>query len=167
LCCSFPVAAVYDISLLKPAQLQAGKRQMWYDKEMITMNDILKEPETVVGIIFNHEGKVAIIKRNCPPQLGLWALPAGERWEWETPLAAMEREVWEETGIVVRDAELLMKDGSVYYFVGYELLRDQEFYEEDLNLSWEVSDFEYVDIQDPRIIEAYPENQKVLDKFFL
>ena len=79
----------------------------------------------------------------------------------------MEREVWEETGIVVRDAELLTKEGSIYYFLGYELLRDQEFYEEDFNVSWEVSDFEYVDIQDPRVVEAYPENQKVLDKFLL
>ena len=140
---------------------------MWYDDGMITANNILKEPETVVGIILNSEGKVAIIKRNCPPKLGLWALPAGERWEWETPLAAMEREVWEETGIVVRDAELLTKDGSIYYFLGYELLRDQEFYDEDFNVSWEVSDFAYVDIHDPRIVEAYPENQKVLDKFLL
>ena len=129
---------------------------------MIGTEHILAEPETVVGIILNAEGLVAMIKRNCPPMVGKWALPGGERWEWETPLAAMEREVWEETGIVVQKSSLLMKEGSIYYFLGYELHRDERFHPD-----FEVEQFQYMKLQDPRVTEAYPENQNILDKFLL
>jgi 8-oxo-dGTP pyrophosphatase MutT (NUDIX family) len=154
-----------DISLSAPDLLRDSPAEMCYHTGMI--NQILKQPETVVGIVLNDAGNVAVIKRNCPPNVGRWALPAGERWEWETPKAAVEREVYEETGIVMQGTELLVKEGSVYYFLGQELLRDVKFFEEDFEARWEVQEFAYLHPANPIVCEAYPENKKVLDRYLL
>ena len=131
------------------------------------MQTILTQPDTVVGIVFNAEGQVDIVRRNCPPQVGLWALPGGERWEWEEPKAAIEREVYEETGIVMQGTELVVREGSIHYFKGQELLRDVQFYENDFDAQWEVSDFAWVDADNPIVYQAYPDNKRILDKYIL
>lgn len=94
-------------------------------------------------------------------------MPGGERWEWEEAKAAVEREVYEETGIVMQGTELLVKEGSVHYFKGQELLRDVQFYENDFDAQWEVSDFAWVDADNPIVYQAYPDNKRILDKYIL
>jgi ADP-ribose pyrophosphatase len=58
-----------------------------------------------VGVIVYREKRVLLVKRRLPPNEGLWALPGGKvRWG-ETLRQAAEREVFEETGIVVHAGE--------------------------------------------------------------
>ena len=59
-------------------------------------------PVPAVGVVVVHDQCVLLVQRRKPPYLGLWTLPGGKiRWG-ESMRAAAEREIWEETGIVVK-----------------------------------------------------------------
>lgn len=73
-----------------------------------------------VGIaLFNREGRVLIGRRfkNDGPEFVLpgleWQMPQGGIDEGETPLQAMQRELWEETGVT--SATLLTETGWLTY----------------------------------------------------
>ena len=55
-----------------------------------------------VGAVVWHQGKVLLIRRGKPPKAGEWSLPGGAQELGETVLQALEREVFEETGIETR-----------------------------------------------------------------
>lgn len=54
---------------------------------------------TVDALVFSSDRKVLLIQRKNPPFKGLWALPGGFVDMDETPEAAVERELEEETGL--------------------------------------------------------------------
>ena len=115
---------------------------------MINAEQIMLEPDVVVGIVQNAEGKIAMIRRNCPPNYGMWALPAGERWEWEDPKVAVEREIYEETGIVVQGTTFLEKQGKIWYYKAQELLQHETI---EAATAWEISGFGWVDSDNPLV----------------
>ncbi|MFN2427429.1 MAG: NUDIX hydrolase [Candidatus Binatia bacterium] len=55
-----------------------------------------------VGAVVLHEGRLLVVERGNPPGEGIWALPGGSVELGETLAEAAEREVLEETGLVVR-----------------------------------------------------------------
>ncbi len=59
-------------------------------------------PKPAVGALVFNEGKVLLVKRRDPPHAGTWALPGGSIEPGESMRAAVEREVHEETGIIVK-----------------------------------------------------------------
>jgi ADP-ribose pyrophosphatase len=59
-------------------------------------------PQIAVGAIVIRDSKVLLIKRNQPPGEGLWAIPGGRVELGETLQEAVEREVKEETGVIIR-----------------------------------------------------------------
>ena len=64
-----------------------------------------REPRPAVGAVVFHDGRVLLVRRGRPPAAGQWAIPGG-RIEWgETLQQAAEREILEETGIVIRAGE--------------------------------------------------------------
>lgn len=63
---------------------------------------------TTIGIfaaIFDDKGRILCVKRAYDPQN--WTTPGGRMESGESPVAALEREVREETGYVVRAGRLL------------------------------------------------------------
>jgi 8-oxo-dGTP pyrophosphatase MutT (NUDIX family) len=56
------------------------------------------------GFVTNSQGQVLLIKS---PRYGDWEFPGGQVEESETILHALEREVFEETGIIVRVKSLV------------------------------------------------------------
>ena len=56
------------------------------------------------GLVTNSQGQVLLIKS---PRYGDWEFPGGQVEESETILQALEREVLEETGVVVRVKSLV------------------------------------------------------------
>jgi 8-oxo-dGTP diphosphatase len=68
--------------------------------------------------VIRTAGKVLLLLRRHPPNAGMWSLPGGLVELGETPAAAVEREVKEETGLRVHVEKLLD--------VWTELLRDSE-----------------------------------------
>jgi len=66
-----------------------------------------RELKVGVSVLVEREGEVLLVRRAIEPGLGKWALPSGfVEWD-EPPEAAAARECLEETGLVVKDLELV------------------------------------------------------------
>lgn len=59
-------------------------------------------PRVAVGAVVVYNEHVLLVRRGKPPGHGLWAIPGGSVRLGETLQEAAEREILEETGIVVR-----------------------------------------------------------------
>jgi ADP-ribose pyrophosphatase len=55
-----------------------------------------------VGAIVIRKGRVLLVQRGIEPSRGLWAIPGGSLELGETIQEGAEREILEETGIVIR-----------------------------------------------------------------
>jgi ADP-ribose pyrophosphatase YjhB (NUDIX family) len=61
----------------------------------------INQPVLAVSTLVRNRGRVLLVKRGRPPLEGYWAFPGGRVEPGETLLAAAEREVREETGVIV------------------------------------------------------------------
>jgi 8-oxo-dGTP diphosphatase len=62
-------------------------------------------PRVAVGAIVFKDDRVLLVRRGRAPAKGLWAIPGGSMELGETLQAAAEREILEETGIMIRAGE--------------------------------------------------------------
>ncbi len=62
-------------------------------------------PKAAVGAVVIEEGKVLLIRRKYPPKKGKWAIPGGSVNLGESLQAAAEREIMEETGLIIKAGE--------------------------------------------------------------
>ena len=90
-------------------------------------------PQVAVGAVVFRENRVLLVKRNQPPGKGFWAIPGGRLELGETLKEAAEREVREETGIIIRAGnpvytfDLIERDdqGRIrFHYVIVDLLAD-------------------------------------------
>ena len=59
-------------------------------------------PRVGVGAVVLRDGRVLLVRRGVAPARGLWAIPGGGLRLGETLQEGAEREILEETGIVIR-----------------------------------------------------------------
>jgi 8-oxo-dGTP diphosphatase len=59
-------------------------------------------PRVGVGAVVLREGRILLVRRGAAPARGLWAIPGGGLRLGETLQEGAEREILEETGIVIR-----------------------------------------------------------------
>jgi 8-oxo-dGTP diphosphatase len=62
-------------------------------------------PRVGVGAIVIHDDRVLLVRRGISPSKGLWAIPGGHVELGETMQETAEREILEETGLVVKAGE--------------------------------------------------------------
>jgi ADP-ribose pyrophosphatase len=62
-------------------------------------------PRVGVGAVVLREGRILLVRRGVEPARGLWAIPGGGLQLGETLQEGAEREILEETGIVIRAGE--------------------------------------------------------------
>jgi 8-oxo-dGTP diphosphatase len=61
----------------------------------------------VGGIIFNHRREVLLILRDQAPASGFWSIPGGKLESGESLIEACQREIKEETGLVVEATRIV------------------------------------------------------------
>jgi len=66
------------------------------------MNKPLIAPRVAVGAVVIHHHKILLVKRKNDPGKGLWAIPGGSVKLGETLQRAVEREIREETGLIIK-----------------------------------------------------------------
>jgi 8-oxo-dGTP diphosphatase len=62
-------------------------------------------PQVAVGAIVIRDGEILLVKRGKEPNKGQWAIPGGSVQLGETLQTATEREIREETGLIVKARE--------------------------------------------------------------
>ncbi|WP_035243987.1 NUDIX hydrolase [Desulfonatronovibrio hydrogenovorans] len=62
-------------------------------------------PRVAVGAVVRHDSGFLLVRRANAPSRGRWAVPGGKVHPGETLKQAVQREVLEETGIIVRALE--------------------------------------------------------------
>ena len=91
------------------------------------------QPRVAVGAVVLHEGNVLLVLRGQPPAEGQWAIPGGSVELGETLQTAAEREIREETGIIIKAGEpiftfdLVQRDevgGIRFHYVIIDLMAD-------------------------------------------
>lgn len=68
-------------------------------------NEYPDTPRVGVGAIVFHEDRVLLVERGIAPSKGLWAIPGGGLELGESLQEAAEREVLEETGLIIEARE--------------------------------------------------------------
>lgn len=76
------------------------------------MLDVLEQEQVFSGakIALLLENQVVTILRDDKPDIpypNMWDFPGGEREEGETSFACLQREVWEELGLVIKKEEII------------------------------------------------------------
>lgn len=69
------------------------------------MNNHFFYPKVAVGAVVFKDNKVLLVKRKNPPAKDTWAIPGGSVKLGETLQEAAEREIFEETGIIIKACE--------------------------------------------------------------
>lgn len=64
-------------------------------------------PQLGCGAIVRRNDSILLVKRGRPPQQGLWAIPGGKVLPGESLKKAVEREIFEETGVRIKAGELV------------------------------------------------------------
>jgi 8-oxo-dGTP diphosphatase len=79
-------------------------------------------PKPAVSAIIVQDDRVLLVKRGCEPNIGLWSFPGGSIEPGETARQAIEREVLEETSLVIEAGEVagvhdvISRDGEALLF---------------------------------------------------
>ena len=90
-------------------------------------------PRLAAGAVVFKEERVLLVRRGNPPAAGQWAIPGGNVKLGETLQQAAEREILEETGIIIAAGEPVYtfevidrdEDGGVrFHYVIVDLLAD-------------------------------------------
>ena len=90
-------------------------------------------PQLAVGAIVRRGTAVLLVQRATAPNAGLWAIPGGKVQPGETLQQAAEREIKEETGVLIRAGEpifcfdVIERDGHGelrYHYVIVDLLAE-------------------------------------------
>jgi ADP-ribose pyrophosphatase len=71
-------------------------------------------PALAVGAVVFKDDRVLLVKRGNPPSQGVWAIPGGSVELGEPLKTAAEREVLEETGIVIEACDPVFSFESIH-----------------------------------------------------
>lgn len=89
--------------ILSETHIEGSLRHFCKDCGLIRYQD----PKLVVVVVIEQDGKILMVKRAIQPSIGFWSIPGGYVDRGEVVEKAGEREVVEETGLVVTVSRLI------------------------------------------------------------
>ena len=105
----------------------------------------------IVTLCFvKKDNKILMINRNKPPFMGMWNALGGHIEENETPKECAIREIYEESGVVVDNAELISvstwnyDDDEIYVYVS-TLSNDFDISSYPIKINEGIIDFKDID----------------------
>jgi len=128
-------------------------------------------PKAAVGAVVIEEGRILLVKRKYPPKKGNWAIPGGSVNLGESLQAAAEREIMEETGLIIEAKEpvytfdLIEHDSKgkiLFHYVVVDLLA--EYVSGDLHPADDVSDARWFNPDEIDGLEISETTNMLLDK---
>jgi 8-oxo-dGTP diphosphatase len=126
-------------------------------------------PMAAVGAIVVKGSKILLVKRGQEPDKGLWAIPGGHVELGETLAEAAEREILEETGIIIKARkivyafDMIEKDdaGHIrFHYVIVDFIAD--FINGELRAADDVSEARWVTAHEMYALPMNTITQKVL-----
>lgn len=130
-------------------------------------------PRPAVGAVVFKGDAVLLVQRANPPSQGMWAIPGGRVRLGETLQAAAEREILEETGVVIRaNAPILVYDviqtdgrGVVkYHYVIVDLAAD--YVSGDPRAGDDAADARWITVDELSRIKVNPATRRLLAELF-
>ena len=82
-------------------------------------------PELCVGAIAIIDGKILLVKRKTEPEIGKWSIPGGHVDIGESLESAVERELYEETGLRGK-CKIFVGSGEVISYNSHKVILDFE-----------------------------------------
>jgi 8-oxo-dGTP diphosphatase len=128
-------------------------------------------PKAAVGAVVIEKGRVLLVKRKYPPKKGNWSIPGGSVNLGESLQAAAEREILEETGLIIEAKEpvytfdLIERDSKgkiLFHYVVVDLLA--EYVSGDLHPADDVSDARWFGPDEIDKLEISETTKTLLDK---
>lgn len=126
-------------------------------------------PRPAVGAVVFKGREVLLVKRGNSPARGTWAIPGGCVRLGETLQAAAEREILEETGVVIRAAEPLYvfdaieqddRGRVIYHYVIVDLAAD--YVSGDLRAGDDAADARWVGEAELALLTVNPVTRRLL-----
>lgn len=128
-------------------------------------------PKVAVGAVVIEEGRVLLVKRKYPPKQGKWAIPGGSVNLGESLQAAAEREILEETGLVIEAKKPIYtfdlierdsKENILFHYVVVDLFA--KYVSGDVQPADDVSDARWFDPDEIEGLDISENTKKLLDK---
>ena len=138
-----------------------------------TIRNYPDAPRPAVGAVVFKGDAVLLVQRANPPSQGMWAIPGGRVRLGETLQEAAEREIFEETGVVIRaNAPVLAFDviqeddrGAVkYHYVIVDLAAD--YVSGDPRAGDDAADARWITAGELAKIKVNPATRKLLAEKF-
>jgi len=130
-------------------------------------------PRLAVGAVVFKDGRVLLVRRGQPPAEGEWAIPGGNVEIGETLQQAAQRELLEETGIVIQAGEPCLifdviqtdVDGRVrFHYVVIDLLA--EYVEGSPRAGGDAADARWVSAEELGGLTLSPKTRELLQQRF-
>jgi len=130
-------------------------------------------PRPAVGAVVFKGNKVLLVKRGKPPAEGLWAIPGGSVRLGESLQAAAEREIREETGVIIRAGEPIFVFDTIerddagkirFHYIVIDLIA--EYVSGDPVPGDDAADARWISASDMETLEVNIRTRGLLNKFF-
>lgn len=130
-------------------------------------------PRVAVGAVVFKDGQILLVRRGRAPAQGLWAIPGGSMELGETLQAAAEREIFEETGIMIRAGEPVFTfdvierdaDGRIrYHYVIVDMIAD--YIDGDVRPGDDAAEARWVSADDFNRLDVSSRTRKLLIERF-